>query len=85
MCQQTIGYFKYVMAMWKLKAHPHLLARATNERFLLTRATFRSILASKNHWLQPVLVLTVRWWPAPVSVGGRLVAHGHGPPHSSRQ
>ena len=51
-------------------AHPHLLVRATNERFLSTRATFKSVLASESHWLQPMLVLIVRWWPAPVSVGG---------------
>ena len=40
-------------------AHPHLLVRATSERFLPTWATFRAGLASENHWLQPVLVLTV--------------------------
>ena len=50
--------------------HPHLLVRATNERFLPARATFRSVLASESHWLQQVLVLTIRWWRAPVSVGG---------------
>ena len=53
-----------------LIAHPHLLVWATNERFLPAMATFRSGLASKSHWLQPVLVLPVRWWPAP---GGLLV------------
>ena len=51
-------------------AHPHLLMRATSERFLPAGATFRVGLASENHWLQQVLVLTVHWWPAPVSVGG---------------
>ena len=45
-------------------AHPHLLVRATSERFLPTWATFRAGLASENHWLQPVLVLTIHWWPA---------------------
>ena len=35
-------------------------------------ATFRSVLATESHWLQPLLVLTVRWSPAPVSVGGLL-------------
>ena len=54
-------------------AHPHLLVRATSKRFLQARATFRSVLASESHWLQPVLVLTVHWWPAPVSVGGLLM------------
>ena len=46
-----------------LLAHPHLLVRATNERLLSTRATFMSVLASESHWLQLVLILTVRWWP----------------------
>ena len=32
-------------------AHPHLLVRATNERFPPTRGTFRSVLASESHWL----------------------------------
>ena len=45
----------------------------TSERFLPARATIRSVLASESHWLQPLLVLTVRWWPAPVSVGGLFV------------
>ena len=36
---------------------------ATSKRFPPTRATFRSVLASESHWLQPLLVLTVRWWP----------------------
>ena len=43
--------------------HPHLLVRATSERFPPARATFRSVLASESHWLQALLVLTVRWWP----------------------
>ena len=45
---------------------PHL---ATSERFLLARGTFRAILASESHWLQPVLVLSVHWWTTPVGVG----------------
>ena len=44
-------------------AHPHLLVWATSERFPLTRAVFRSALASESHWLQPLLVFTVHWWP----------------------
>ena len=56
-------------------AHPHLLVRVASERFLPTMVTFRSVLASKRHWLQPVLVITVRQWSAPVSVGG-LCVHG---------
>ena len=43
---------------------------ATNEQFLPARVTFRAYLASESYWFQPVLVLTVHWWSAPVSVGG---------------
>ena len=43
-----------------LKAHSHLLVRAINERFVPARVTFRSVLASESHWLQPMLVLTLR-------------------------
>jgi len=50
---------------------------ATNERFLPARGTFRAILASESHWLQPVLVFSVRWWPTPVGVGRVLVIQGH--------
>ena len=50
----------------------HLLVRATNKRFLSARANFRSVLASESHWLQPMTVPTVCWWPAPVSVCGLL-------------
>jgi hypothetical protein len=49
---------------------PHLLVLATSEQFLPARGTFRAILASESHGLQPVLVLSVRWWPAPAGVGG---------------
>ena len=56
----------------ELIAHPHLLVRATSERFLQTRVTFRSVLTSESHWLQLLMALTVRWWPALVSVGGLL-------------
>jgi hypothetical protein len=38
---------------------PHLLVWATSERFLPAEGTFRVILASESHWLQPVLVLSV--------------------------
>ena len=64
----------------KLIAHPHILVRATSERFLPAGATFRVGLASENHWLQPILdqVLNVRWWPAPVCVGGLLVVGSSG-------
>ena len=47
----------------RIIAHPHLLVHATNEQFPLARATFRSVLASESHGLQPLLVLIVRWWP----------------------
>jgi hypothetical protein len=53
---------------------PHLLVMATNERFLPARGTFRTILASESHWLQLMLVLSVRWWPTPAGVGKVLVA-----------
>ena len=48
----------------------YMLVRGTNERFLPTRVTFRASSASESHWLQPVLVLVVHWWPAPICVGG---------------
>jgi hypothetical protein len=51
-------------------AHPHLLMRATSEWFLPAWSTFKHDLASESHWLQPMLVLTVHWWPTLVSVGG---------------
>jgi hypothetical protein len=52
---------------------PHMLVRATNERFLLaSRGTFRASFASESHWLQPMLVLSVHWWPTPIRVGGLL-------------
>ena len=31
---------------------------------------FRVGVASESHWLRPMRVLAVHWWPAPVSVGG---------------
>ena len=42
---------------------------STNERFLPTGGTFRVILANENHWLRPVMVLSIHWWPAPAGVG----------------
>jgi len=41
----------------------------TIERFLPARGTFRAILASESHWLQPMLVFSVHWWPALAGVG----------------
>ena len=47
---------------------PHLLVQATSERFL-----FKISLASESHWLQPMLVLSIHWWPTPIFVGGLIV------------
>ena len=52
-----------------LMPSPHLLVLATGERFLPAWGTFRAILASESHSLQPMLALSVHWWPAPVGVG----------------
>ena len=78
-CIMEGGHFSFLDAYANLGmiglaliAHRHLLVRATNERFLPARATLRSVVASESHWLQPVLILTVQWWPAPISVGGLL-------------
>jgi hypothetical protein len=56
---------------------PHLLVRATGERFLPARGTFTASLASESHWLQPMLILSVTLHSlvthtskSPVSVGG---------------
>jgi gamma-glutamyl:cysteine ligase YbdK (ATP-grasp superfamily) len=43
------------------KTLPTLAVRATSERFLPERGTFRAILANEGHWLQPMLVLSVHW------------------------
>ena len=56
---------------------------ATNERFLPVGFTFGFDLACERCWLQPVVVLTVRWWPTPVSVGGLLANPNRGCSHSS--
>ena len=54
----------------RLLAHLHSLVWGTSEQFLLARATLKIGLVSESHWMQPMLVLTVHWWPAPVRVGG---------------
>jgi len=54
---------------------PHLLVQATSERFLPAGGTFRVILANESHWLQPMLVLFIHWWPAPTGVGSVLDYH----------
>jgi hypothetical protein len=53
----------------RLIPSPHLMVLVITERFLLTRGTFRIILVNESHWLPPVLVLFVRWWPTPIGVG----------------
>jgi hypothetical protein len=63
-------YFKRVTGCLQIIAHAHLLVQARSERFLLARATFRVGLAGESHWMQPMLVLTIHWWHAPISVGG---------------
>jgi hypothetical protein len=55
----------------------HMLVLATNERFLPARDTFRVILASESHWLQPILVLYVHWWPTPACVGRIIFSRPH--------
>ena len=62
-----------IFVVLDLIAHPHLLVRTTSKWFLPAGATFRDGLASESHWLQPMLVRTVHWWPALVSVCGLLV------------
>ena len=54
-----------------------LLVWATSERFPPARATFRSVLANKSQQLQPLLVLTVRWWPG-TSKYGWAIRDGRG-------
>jgi hypothetical protein len=49
-----------------------LLVQATSERFLPAGGTFRAILASESHRLQPLLLLSVHWGSAPAGVGSVL-------------
>jgi hypothetical protein len=49
--------------------YPHLLVRATSERFLPAGGTFRATSTIESHWLQPLLVLSIHLWPAPTGVG----------------
>jgi hypothetical protein len=53
----------------RLIPSPHMLVLATSNRFLSAWDTFRVILASESHWLQPMLLLSVHWWPTPAGVG----------------
>ena len=74
-CHLDIGVIGVYIMTWRktildtVIPSPHLLVLVTSERFLPTWGTFRTILASESHWLQPVLVLSVHWWPTPVDVG----------------
>ena len=54
-----------------------MLVLATNERFLPTGGTFEAILASESHWLQPILVLSVHWWPTRAGLGRVLDSKIH--------
>jgi hypothetical protein len=47
-----------------------------NGSYISTGATFEVGLANECRCMQLVLVLTVHWWPTPVSVGGLLDAQG---------
>ena len=49
------------------------MVRATVNDSYHRGATFKVSSSSESHWLQPMLVFTVRWWPAPICVGGLLV------------
>jgi hypothetical protein len=66
-------HIKFHIVLCCFRAHPHLLVLPITERFLLVGANFGIGLASENHWLQQVLVLTVHRWPTPISVGGLSV------------
>jgi hypothetical protein len=57
---------------------PHMLVHATSERFLPVGGIFRVILASESHWLQPMLILFIQWWPTPIIVGRALSVHSEG-------
>ena len=50
-----------------------MLVMATSEQFLQAGGTLRAILASESHWLQPLMVFSVHWWPAPAGVGRVLM------------
>ena len=66
------SFTRFLRNILGLITHPHLLVRGTGERFLPAGGTFGVRLASESHWLQPILVLTVHWWPTPVCVGELL-------------
>ena len=55
----TLSLCHSMMPHATLIAHPHILVRATSERFLLAWVTLRVGSTSKTHWLQLVLALTV--------------------------
>jgi hypothetical protein len=57
-----------------LTPSPHLLVLATIERFLSAGGTISAISSNESHWLQPMLVLSVHWWPTQVGVRRVLLA-----------
>ena len=64
-CSLTFYQFRFTPIYTKKNTptnSPPTLTGA-GEQFPPARATFRSGLASESQWLQPLLVLTVRWWP----------------------
>jgi hypothetical protein len=80
-CQEDTKLRSYQQKTCICKCHiyilipsPHMLVANMSERFLQARGTFRAILAIESHWLQPVLVLFVRWWSAPSVWGGYYIA-----------
>jgi len=54
---------------------PHLLVQVIIERFLPAGGIFKVILVSESQWLQPMLILSVHWWPAPAGMGSVLVTY----------
>ena len=61
-------------------AHPHFTGAGYQRTISPTRANFRTGLVSESHWLQPLLVLTVHWWPGTSKCGWGnslcLMSHG---------
>jgi hypothetical protein len=69
-CEFMNNYIKKILNF--IIHSPHMLVWVISERFLPTGGTFRAILASESHWLQPMLVLSIHWWPATASMGNVL-------------
>ena len=85
---QELWKVEYCMSMMNgipcYLPHPHLLVWVTSVRFLSARATFKIGSGNESICLQPMLVLSVHWWPVPVSVGAvlRSTTHATPPPPS---